>query len=126
VSVGKVVVAVGLAVAALAAWALLAPPQVGGSTTYVTTHGISMEPGFHTGDLAVMRSTDHYRVGDVVAYRSQMLDTVVMHRIVKEQAGRFTFKGDNNAWLDPETPTQDALLGRLVLRSPTGEPCSTS
>ena len=44
-----------LVVLAVAAWLLLAPTQIGGETSYVTTSGISMQPRFHSGDLAVVR-----------------------------------------------------------------------
>ena len=54
----------------LAAVWLFWPSALGGGTTYVATHGNSMEPGFHTGDLAILRPADRYAVGDVVAYRS--------------------------------------------------------
>src|ERR1700712_5846798 len=110
------------AVAALvlaAAW-LLWPIGMGGDTVYVTTHGISMQPRFHTGDLAILRAADHYSVGDVVAYRSSTLKTTVMHRIVALDGQRFVFKGDNNSWRDPDHPTQDLLLGKLWLRVPQG------
>ena len=50
------------------AWLVAGPARLGGSTTYVATHGISMEPRFHTGDLALVRPASAYRVGDVVAY----------------------------------------------------------
>jgi signal peptidase I len=102
------------------AWWLLAPTQLGGRNAYVTTHGISMEPRFHTGDLAVLRATGDVRVGEVAAYRSTALRTVVMHRIVAERDGRYTFKGDNNSWLDPEQVPRQALMGTLVLRVPQG------
>src|SRR4051794_32407571 len=101
---------VTLAVAALG-WLLLSPTALGGSTVYVTTHGISMQPRFHTGDLAVLRPADDYRVGDVVSYHSQLMHTVVMHRIVAVHDGRYTFQGDNNAWLDPEHPDRSQLMG---------------
>ena len=39
-----------------AAW-FLAPTSLGGSTTYVSTYGSSMNPGFRTGDLALLRPT---------------------------------------------------------------------
>jgi len=91
-----------------------------GSVASVATHGVSMEPRFHTGDLAVVRGAEAYRVGDVVAYRSEMLDTVVMHRIVAADGGRFTLQGDNNTWLDPERPTHDELIGKLAFRVPQG------
>lgn len=101
-------------------WLILAPSQLGGSSSYVVTHGNSMEPGFRAGDLAVIRSADDYQAGDVMAYHSDTLDTVVMHRIVAVEDGRWVLQGDNNSWLDPDRPTQDQLIGRLALRIPQG------
>ena len=63
-----------------------------------------MLPQLKPGDLVLVRSSGHYRVGDVVAYRSEFLHRVVLHRIVRMSHGRYTFKGDNNAWLDPDQP----------------------
>lgn len=117
---GRVLRAAAIAVLALAAWWLLAPTQLGGRNAYVTTHGVSMEPRFHTGDLGVLRAADAYRVGDVAGYHSTVLRTVVMHRIVGVHDGLYTFKGDNNAWLDPEQVPRQALIGTLVLRVPQG------
>jgi signal peptidase I len=105
-----------VAAAALMVW----PSALGGRTTYVALHGTSMLPRFHTGDLAVVRSTSHYRVGDIVAYHSKLLHTVVMHRIVAIHHGHYTFQGDNNDWLDPETPSRDQLIGTVDLRIPHG------
>jgi signal peptidase I len=104
----------------LAAVWVLWPLALGGSTTYVSTHGISMEPRFHTGDLAILRSAVSYSVGDVVAYRSESLNTVVMHRIVAMDGERFVFQGDNNDWLDEDHPAEDQILGKLFLRVPQG------
>src|SRR5687768_1372353 len=104
----------------LAAVWLLWPLGLGGGTTYVITHGVSMEPGFHTGDLALLRPSGGYEIGDVVAYDSPSLDTIVMHRIVGEANGRFVLQGDNNDWLDGDEPTPDELLGELVVRIPRG------
>jgi signal peptidase I len=100
--------------------ALLLLIVVGGKPSFVTTHGVSMEPKFHTGDLAVLRLAGSYHVGDVAAYHSNQLHTVVMHRIVKIENGRYTFKGDNNSWLDPDHPTRSQLVGKLALRVPHG------
>src|SRR3954451_4737072 len=102
-----------------AAW-LFWPLGLGGGTVYVTTHGVSMEPRFHTRDLAILRSADHYTVGDVVAYRSATLKTTVMHRIVSVTGDRFVIQGDNNDWLDPDQPSSDLVLGKLWLRVPQG------
>jgi signal peptidase I len=104
----------------LAAVWLFWPSGLGGGSVYVTTHGISMEPRFHTGDLAILRSAGHYSVGDVVAYRSATIRTTVMHRIVSVDGDRFVFQGDNNSWLDPDRPTKGLVLGKLWLRVPQG------
>lgn len=100
------------------AWFYLAPAQIGGFTTYVVTHGVSMEPRFHTGDLGLVRPADQYKVGDIVAYHSSILHTIVLHRIVAIHDGRYTFKGDNNHFLDPEHPTRSQLVGTLWLHLP--------
>lgn len=109
-----------LALAALAAGALMWPTAAGGNTDFVTTHGISMAPSFRTGDLAVVRATASYQVGDVVAYHSRQLRTVVLHRIVARDGAGFVFKGDNNTFLDPEHPVRSQLIGKLALRIPHG------
>jgi signal peptidase I len=108
------------AAVALAGASWLWPVAAGGQTAFVATHGISMEPRFHKGDLAVLHATDRYRVGDVVAYHSAQLKTVVMHRIVARQGSGFVFKGDNNSFLDPDHPVQAQLIGKLALRIPQG------
>lgn len=93
---------------------------VSGSVSFVTTHGSSMEPGFHGGDLAVVRPADSYQVGDVVAYRSRLLDTIVMHRVAARDGDRYVFKGDNNEWLDRDRPTERELVGKLWWHVPKG------
>lgn len=105
-----------IAVAALA----LAPRQAGGATTYVRTSGTSMEPGFSQGDLALVREADDYGVGDVVAYESPRLDSIVLHRIVAREGDRYVFQGDNNDFLDDERLTADHVLGRLWVHVPRG------
>jgi signal peptidase I len=79
-----------------------------------------MEPRFHTGDLAILRHAEDYRVGDVVGYRSDLMRTVVMHRIVAVEDGRYSFRGDNNPTRDPEALPRDHLIGALAMRVPRG------
>jgi signal peptidase I len=86
-----------------------------GEMALVTTHGVSMEPRFHTGDLAVLVPSSHYHVGEIVGYHSPLLHIVVLHRIVAEHDGLFTFKGDNNSFLDPVHVGPAAIEGRLWL-----------
>ncbi len=99
-------------------WFWFAPTQLGGSTTYVVTHGVSMEPRFHTGDLALVRSRSSYHVGEIVAYDSRMFHTIVLHRIIGRDGSRYVFKGDNNNFVDPEHPRASQLLGALWLHVP--------
>ena len=101
-----------------ASWWLVAPPALGGSTSFVTVDGTSMLPGLHRDDLVAFRPSESYRVGDVVAYRSPLLRRIVLHRIVAVHDGRYTFKGDNNTFLDPEHPTRAELVGKLSVRIP--------
>ena len=99
----------------------LTPSSLGGTTTWVSTQGISMEPGMHEGDLVLARPRPSYEVGDVVAYPSDTLRrTVVLHRIVDENADGNVTQGDNNSWLDPDTPTAAEILGARWLHVPNG------
>jgi signal peptidase I len=119
-SPSKVASTSAVAALVLATVWLFWPSTLGGAMTYVATHGTSMEPRFHTGDLALLSPADRYSVGDVVAYRSATLDTIVMHRIVSADAQGFVTQGDNNDWLDEDRPTEDDILGRLFVRIPRG------
>ncbi|MEY2447668.1 MAG: hypothetical protein QOH79_1144, partial [Acidimicrobiaceae bacterium] len=99
-------------------WLALAPAALGGSSTYVTTYGISMEPTLHRGDLAIVRAQPAYHVGEIVAYHSDSLHAVVLHRIIAREGDRFVFKGDNNTWIDSDHPAQSALIGKMEIRLP--------
>jgi signal peptidase I len=102
-----------------AAWFFLAPPSIGGDTSYVVTDGISMHPRIHTGDLALVRPASGYHVGDIVAYRNPELHVVVLHRIHSiSPGGRYRFKGDNNSWIDPGSVTSSAIIGRMWVLAP--------
>src|SRR5579864_7139736 len=59
-----------------AAWLALAPPQLGGSTSYAITTGTSMLPNFRAGDLVLLRKESSYHVGMVAGYRNAMLGVV--------------------------------------------------
>jgi signal peptidase I len=100
------------------AWVFFAPVQLGGSTLYSATVGISMVPLFHQGDLAVVRRASSYRVGDIALYESPVLHRPVLHRIVVIQDDRYYFKGDNNDFVDPGYATGSDLLGKLWFHVP--------
>lgn len=105
--------------ALVAIWMLFAPPQVGGSLRMLAIHGNSMEPRLTAGDLAFVREGT-YEVGDVVAYRGELVDSVLLHRIIAIEDGRFTLQGDNNDFVDPDRPGMERILGELAFRIPNG------
>ena len=109
------VLTVGLAAAL---WATLAPPQLGGQTMLATSYGSSMEPMVHRGDVLILRKGGPARVGDVVGYRSELLNRVVVHRVKRIENGKLVLKGDNNDFLDPERVPQSAVVGHLALHVP--------
>lgn len=95
----------------LPVWLALAPPQIGGSTSYVITTGTSMLPRYHAGDLVLLRRQSSYRVGEVAGYHNGQLKATVMHRIVAVQDGHYLFKGDNNDFIDSYEPTASQIVG---------------
>ena len=83
-----------------------------------TSYGSSMEPMVHRGDVLILRKGGPARVGDVVGYRSELLNRVVVHRVKGIENGKLVLKGDNNDFLDPERVPQSAVVGHLALHVP--------
>jgi signal peptidase I len=98
-------------------WILFAPRQLGGQASYVIINGNSMVPQYHSGDLVILRQSDRAEVGDIFAYLYPELGAVI-HRIVAVDGDHFTFKGDNNSWLDGYHPTSAELIGKAWLHVP--------
>lgn len=99
----------------------VAPRELGGSKTYVSTFGTSMEPTILAGDLIIAQSSVEYAVGDTVAYPSSTLGGVtVLHRIVDQVPEGFVTKGDNNSWLDPDHPVAADIYGKQWIHIPQG------
>jgi signal peptidase I len=107
-----------LMVVAACLWFFFAPTALGGKDNFVVTEGVSMQPRFHAGDLAIIRSQPDYTVGEIVGYRSKLLHTIVLHRIIARNGDSYTFKGDNNDFIDPEHPTRSQLVGALWIHLP--------
>ena len=105
---------------AVLAWYTLAPTQLGGRNAYVLTHGNSMQPRIHRGDLVVTRRAGAYAVGEIVAYRDPRMG-VVLHRVVAREEERFVLQGDNNDWLDTYQPHDHEIIGKLALHVPSVE-----
>ncbi|MGO9300534.1 MAG: signal peptidase I [Acidimicrobiales bacterium] len=98
-------------------WLNFAPTRLGGDSIYVVTSGISMEPRFHTGDLAILRPASSYEVGEIVGYKSPHIG-IVLHRIIGEKGGHFLMKGDNNDFVDPYHPVPSDVVGKLWVHVP--------
>ena len=86
-----------------------------GRIRYVSTHGVSMIPTFHDGELVVVADVDTYRVGDIAAYRNPGDGRTVLHRIVGGDTSAWDLRGDNNESMDVAHPTSGQLLGRAVM-----------
>lgn len=105
---------VGLA----AIWIAFAPARIGGQVSYIMVNGISMEPGFHTGDLVLVRAATPYQVGDVVTYRDAEMGAYVIHRIIETLPNGYVLQGDNNSWIDAYQPTDSEIIGKLWIHVP--------
>ena len=101
---------------------VLRPSVIGGPLTLIRVTGQSMEPGMHTGDLAVVRTDDVYEVGEVVAFRAPNPDGSqgphVIHRIVGVSRVGLTMRGDNNERNDPWVVPHQQVSGQLLLHVP--------
>ncbi|MCJ7565939.1 MAG: signal peptidase I [Anaerolineales bacterium] len=100
-----------------ALWLTFAPVQFGGQASYIMIAGASMEPSLHYGDLVVAREERTYEVGDVVTYRHPKIGPVI-HRIIERTGDTYTFKGDNNDWIDSYEPTSSELIGESWIHIP--------
>jgi signal peptidase I len=106
----------GVAVLAMIAVGVFAS----GRASIVVTHGVSMNPVYHQGDLVMVARSPSYRVGEIVAYRLPGQDLVVLHRIIGGNARGFVMKGDNNQSTDVTEPTARQVVGHAVVHVPDG------
>jgi signal peptidase I len=114
----RILATLGTLALAFAAWAALAPPQLGGSTSYVITAGVSMLPRYHAGDLVMLRHESSYRVGEVAGYHNRQLAVTVMHRIIAIDGDHYVFRGDNNDFTDTYEPTAGQIVGAEWIHLP--------
>ncbi len=99
-------------------WIVFAPAKIGGQASYVMVNGISMEPGYHSGDLVIVRKAATYQVGDVVTYRDAEMGAFVIHRIIGIDQSQYVLKGDNNSWIDAYHPTHAEIAGKQWIYAP--------
>lgn len=91
-------------------------PKVFGFSPLVVLSG-SMEPALYPGDVVVIheQAADKYKIGDVVTYLTGT--TAFTHRIISEENGVYTLKGDNNNAAD-EFLTADRFEGKALFHIP--------
>jgi signal peptidase I len=118
--ISTILATVAIIVVAALGWFFFAPSQLGGSTSYVITKGISMEPLLRSGDLVLLRKQSSYRLQEIVGYRDPQLRHIVMHRIVAIKGDRLTTKGDNNNFVDPYHPSVSEVIGAKWVMLPHG------
>lgn len=112
---GRLALSAGLTAGAVLACAAFV---LSGQVHLVRTQGQSMQPSISEGDLVVVVKRAQYQKGMVVAYESPELGRVVLHRVQAIDEQGVVTKGDNNPWIDPETPTSSALLGEMRVHLP--------
>lgn len=105
-------------VGAVVGFLTLAPPGIGGGTTYALITGASMEPRLSEGDLVLLRERGRYARGDVVGYEDDQLGRLVLHRIVGGGERGFVLQGDANGHIDPTRPATTAIAGEEWLAIP--------
>ncbi len=100
-----------------ALWVILAPTKFGGQASYVMVAGASMEPTLKRGDLVVVREAQTYEVGQIATYRHPTIGPII-HRIIDRQGDTYTFKGDNNDWIDSYQPASSEIIGNAWFELP--------
>jgi signal peptidase len=112
-----------LVAGALVLLAMFWPQTLGGHVAYVKVDGHSMDPTFHTGDLAVVRKQSSYQLGDAVAYKIPKGEfgagALVIHRLVAGNGTTgFITKGDNRNIRDEWHPRTSDVVGRVIYDLP--------
>lgn len=120
---GDVVWLAAIALIVVASW----PASLGGWTSYVIVHGLSMNPTYRSGDLVVVREERTYHVGDVIAYKipkpSPIAGHIVIHRVKEVTPRGILTQGDNRTTEDEWYLHHDDIVGtaRLHIPMPGGE-----
>ena len=82
--------------------------------------GDSMEPTLKPGDLVVAMPSDNYQVGDIIIFKNERQNLMVVHRIVnKTENDNYITKGDNNDRIDQRllnipSVKENIIVGKVV------------
>jgi signal peptidase I len=94
------------------------PSFLAGDTEYVIVYGTSMLPNIPHGALAVAKKDINYEVGDIISFKQEGRDRMIVHRIVGQTENGFVTQGDNIERRDPGTVTLDEINGKVVFVTP--------
>ncbi len=95
--------------------ALLWPIGAGGMFGGVVVSGRSMEPTLASGDLALVKRTDHVQLGDVVVYQLPADPSAsVVRRVVGQDGPVLKLQGDRQGGADAFAVVQDDVVGTVV------------
>lgn len=75
----------------------------------------SMEPNLSVDDLVIVHEQDSYEIGDIVVYQSG--DMLIIHRIVTQEDGIVTTRGDAND-VEDEPIAASLIKGKAVAHVP--------
>jgi len=118
----RTVVVVAMTVGALY---LVLPPSLGGRTTFTMVAGTSMEPTYHTYDLAITYRKSDPVPGDIIVYKVPDGEPgegrQVIHRITGGDADTgYVTQGDNRSGPDIWHPRRADVVGTVVTMVPKG------
>lgn len=94
--------------------------SMGGDTNFLMVQGKSMLPTILPGSLVIIKQAAPYQIDDIVAYflKEGRAAKIVVHRIMDETPRGFVIQGDNNPKKDKGYPTEDNIIGKVVLSAP--------
>jgi hypothetical protein len=98
-----------MGVLALAFLFMLRPPELGGTASYITVQQTDLEPQLYKGDFAIVRLSDEYSAGELVAVET--LDGPYFGRILGQEGEIFQVRFAAGA--EPVAVSREYLLGRI-------------
>ena len=88
---------------------MIRPPVLGGTASYITVQQSDLEPLLYEGDFAIVRFTEEYSTGDLVAVETQ--GGPYFGRILGQEGEIFQVRFAAGA--EPAAVSQEYLLGRI-------------
>lgn len=87
-------------------------PYLFSYTSFIAT-GNSMNPTINSGDLIIVKKTNHYELNDIIAFQNDE-NMIITHRIHEISNELYITKGDNNHFIDGYQVKQNDVYGKVV------------